>query len=306
MQRYRMAFLLSLLVFISLWALYLHLPAIQKNPKKHNRQVIKIALLSPAVPKKVIEKKVVTKKTISKKATPKKTTPKKLIKKKVVHKKVVKSKKAQPKKIVKKRVLRKREVKRKITKRKVIKRKKIIHKKVIKKRVLPQAPIVEPIIEPIIEPIEQPIIAPTQEPLAVTPPLYEQPQPVTQPKVEMPQIETPKIEEPTFKTSSTPQPKVKNDQYKKAFLRNVRANIIANKRYPKLAKRRHIEGSVKVRFDITQTGEVTNIRFINGKRIFQKSIRKTLERTFPINIPNEVRAELPINDVSVVLHFNII
>jgi len=310
MQRYRMAFLLSLLVFISLWGLYLHLPAIQKNPKKHNKQVIKIALLSPAVPKKVIEKKVVTKKIISKKATPKKTTPKKIIKKKVVHKKAVKSKKAQPKKIVKKRVLKKREVKRKITKRKVIKRKKIIHKKVIKKRVIPQPPIVEPIIEPIIEPIEQPIIEsiiePIQEPLTITPPLYEQPKRVVKPKVKMPQIETPKIEEPTFKTSSTPQPKVKNDRYKKAFLRHVRANIIANKRYPKLAKRRHIEGSVKVRFDITQTGEVTNIRFINGKRIFQKSIRKTLERTFPVNIPNEVRAELPINDVSVVLHFNII
>jgi len=293
MQRYRMAFLLSLLVFISLWAIYLHLPTIQKKPKKNEKQVIKIALLSPAVPKKVVTKKIISKKATPKKATPKKTTPKKLIKKKIVHKKIVK---------IKKKLIKKRKIKRKIIKKKVIKRKKIpkkiIKKKVIKKRVTPQPPIVEPIIEPIIEPV--------QEPLAVTPPLYEQPKPVTKPKVEMPQIETPKIEEPTFKAPSTPQPKVKNDQYKKAFLRNVRANIIANKRYPKLAKRRHIEGSVKVRFDITQTGEVTNIRFINGKRIFQKSIRKTLERTFPINIPNEIRVQLPINDVSVVLHFNII
>jgi protein TonB len=108
-----------------------------------------------------------------------------------------------------------------------------------------------------------------------------------------------------LKATATPQPKVKNNYHKKAFLRNVRSKIIANKKYPKIAKRRHIEGSVKVRFDITKRGHVSNIRFINGKRVFQKSIRKTLERTFPMGIPANVKGELPIMNVSVVLHFNI-
>ena len=283
-----MAFLLSLLVFISLWAVYLNLPEVIEKPKEKKKQVIKIALLSPAVPQKVI----------SKKASPKKVIPKKIIKKKVIQKKVVKVKKVQPKKIVKKKIVKKEKViKRKIIPKKIIK-KKIIQKRVIKKRVIPQPPIIQPIIEP----IEQPTIEPIAQSLPITPPVYVTPKRV----VSKPKIEIPKIEEPTFKASSEPQPKVKNDQYRKAFLRDVRTNIIANKKYPKLAKRRHIEGSVKVRFDITQSGEVTNIRFINGKRVFQKSIRKTLQRTFPISIPNEVRAELPINDVSVVLHFNII
>jgi len=294
MQRYRMAFLLSLLVFISLWAVYLHFPEVTAKSKEKKKQVIKIALLSPVIPKKIIKKKV-------------------------IQKRVVKVKKIQPKKIVRKKVLKKRKPKRKIIKKKVIKRKiipkkiikrKIIQKRVIKKTIIPQPPIALPIIEPIeeprIEPIEQPIIEPIEQPLPIAPPVYVTPKRVITPKVEIPQIETPKMEEPAFKASSEPQPKVKNDQYRKAFLRDIRANIIANKTYPKLAKRRHIEGSVKVRFDITQSGEVTNIRFINGKRVFHKSIRKTLEQTFPVSIPNEVRAELPINDVSVVLHFNII
>jgi len=289
-QRYRMAFLLSLLVFISLLAIYLNLPSVKKEPKKKEKQVIKIALLSPAIPKKNVPKKVEVKKVI----------PKKIIKREVIQKKIVKKvkiHKVQSKKILKKKVVKKKKiVKRKKIPKKIIK-KKIIKKRVIKKKIISKPPIVEPIIEP----IKQPIIEPIQQPLPIVPPVYVTPKPITKP-----QIETPKVEEPTFKASSEPHQKVKNDQYRKAFLRDVRSNIIANKKYPKLAKRRHIEGSVKVRFDITQNGEVTNIRFINGKRIFQKSIRKTLERTFPISIPNRVRAELPINDVSVILHFNII
>ncbi|HHD81934.1 MAG TPA: energy transducer TonB, partial [Campylobacterales bacterium] len=88
-------------------------------------------------------------------------------------------------------------------------------------------------------------------------------------------------------------------------LQNVRSQLIANKKYPKIAKRRGIEGSVKVRFDITASGNVTNIRFLNGKTIFQKSIRKTLQETFPVAIPNNVKADLPISNVNVTLHFNI-
>ncbi|HFS68123.1 MAG TPA: hypothetical protein ENK67_07915 [Flavobacteriia bacterium] len=43
----------------------------------------------------------------------------------------------------------------------------------------------------------------------------------------------------------------------------------------------------------------------NNKTIFQKSIRKTLQETFPVAIPNNVKADLPISNVNVTLHFNI-
>jgi len=253
-QRYRVAFLLSLLVFISLWAIYLNLPEAKKRAKKRETQVIKIALLSPAIPKKSIPKKSVPKKIEIKKVNVTKAVHKKIIKKKVTPKKIVKKVKSK-KKIHKKR----------------------LPKKVIKKRSIKQAPIV-------------------QQATPTAPPV---------PMVDKP-MRKPKVEKSVIKASSSSQQKAKNDQYRKAFLQNVRSTIIANKKYPKLAKRRHIEGAVKVRFDITKNGEVTNIRFINGKRIFQKSIRRTLEKTFPITIPNRVKDELPINDVSVILHFNII
>jgi len=247
-QRYRVAFLLSLLVFVTLWAVYLNLPKVKKEPKKIEKQVIKISLISPAIPKKIIVKKT---KPILPTVVPK-PKPKKVVKKKVVKKKIIK------KKVIKK-----------------ILKKKIIKKKVTKKKI---------------------ITKPMKQPTPVVPPVYVAHKAITKPKTK----------EPILKASSEPQSKVKNDHHKKAFLENVRSKIIANKKYPKIAKRRHIEGSVKVRFDITVNGQVTNIRFINGKRVFQKSIRKTLERTFPVSIPNRIRAELPMFDVSVTLHFNII
>ena len=216
--------------------------------------------------KKVIKKK-------PKKIIPK---PKKIIKKKIVKKKIIK--KIKPKKVVKKKV-----VKKKVVKKRVVK-KKVIPKRIVPKKVIPKKRVIQKPVEEYI-PIAPPVYTPPA-------PVYVAPKPVVRP-----------VLKPTI--VATPQPVVKNNYHKKAFLRNVRSKIITNKKYPKIAKRRHIEGSVKVRFDITAHGHVTNIRFINGKRIFQKSIRKTLERTFPMGIPAEVRADLPLSDVSVVLHFNI-
>ena len=283
--RYVSAFLLSSLTFLLLYFGFISLPKVEKKLRPTPSKVIKIALIAPV--KKIV--KPVVKKT-PKVATPSpivppiilkkivKKEPKKIIKKKIIKKKVIK--KIKPKKIIKKKkIVRKKIIRKKVIKkskpRKVIKKKKIIQKKTIKKKIVQEKIVIK-------KPVE------TYVPIA--PPVYVPPKPVLK---------------PVLKASTTPQPKVKNNYYKKAFLRNVRSKIIANKTYPKIAKRRHIEGSVKVRFDITERGHVSNIRFINGKRIFQKSIRKTLERTFPMGIPNELKNELPIMNVSVVLHFNI-
>jgi len=123
----------------------------------------------------------------------------------------------------------------------------------------------------------------------------------------IPIVKTQKV--PTQKTPINKSPVARvipdNGVAKKAFLNNVRSKIIANKEYPKIALRRHIEGAIKVRFDITKHGQVTNIRFIQGKRVFQKSVRKTLARTFPVAIPTNMKNKLPLSDISVVLHFNI-
>ena len=166
--------------------------------------------------------------------------------------------------------------------------KKIIRKpKKIIKKTKPKKIVKKKIIKKV---IHKKVITPRAIVREVTPlPLYSQPKPIVK------QI-----------TRATPIAKqIDNGQDKKRFLHTIRQKIIANKKYPKLALRRHIEGDTKVRFDITASGQVTHIRFINGKTIFHKSIRKTLQRTFPVNIPANMRGKLPIYDVSVTLHFNI-
>lgn len=229
-------------------------------------------VLRPA-PSKVIKIAIVTApKKVAKPVIKPIITPKpikKIEKKKIVKKKIIKKKihkKKKPKKVIKKKIIKK-------VKHKKIVKKKIVRKKIVRKKVIAKKIIKKPIKK-------EPVVTYTPTPSYIAPKTISKP-----------------------KAKSTPA--AKNNYYKKAFLRNVRAKIITNKRYPRIAKRRHIEGAVKVRFDITKYGQVKNIRFINGKSIFHKSIRKTLERTFPMGIPNEVKNELPILNVSVILHFNI-
>jgi len=181
----------------------------------------------------------------------------------------------------------------------------------IEKEIVPPTPVVKKVEKPIIKKPKPKKIIKKVKPKKVVKKVVKKSKPKVVPKKRV--IPTPK---PHYSTPApivqkapkvTVAPKVSSDngRAKRAFLRNVRAKIIANKKYPKIALRRHIEGAVKVRFDITQYGQIANIRFINGKTVFHKSIRKTLERTFPIGIPNSMKGKLPISDVSVILHFNI-
>ena len=285
-RRYFTAFLLSSLYFALLvWGVLSFLDVEKRlTPKK--KESIKIALITPVAtpvvvpPKQPIVKKipikkpVVQPKPIVKKAPPQKIKPKKIIKKRVIKKK-------RPKKHVVKKVVHKKRV---VHKKKIVHKKRVTHKKkhVVKKKIVPK------VIKP--QPKQEKII---YAPIVQTKPTP-QPKPTPSP-----------ISKPTRVAPQKPKPVTNNAHAKRAFLQNVRAKIIANKKYPKLALRRHIESDVKVRFDITASGGVSNIRCVNGKRIFYKSIRRTLEKSFPINIPKEMRAYLPIHDVSVVLHFNI-
>ena len=294
-QRYRLSFLLSTLIFLILGMGIFSLLEVEKKlqvPKKEH--LVKVALLTlpqpvkKVVPKPIVPKKIVPPAPIVKKKHKPKKVHKRVIKKvkpKKVHKKIVKrvikkhKPKPKPKKIIKK------HKPKKIHKRVIKKPKpKKVHKKIVKKY-KPKA-IPKKIVREIIVPqrvVEQPIIAPMP--------------PVRKPIIR----KAPKVIKATPKTS-TP---TDNGRAKRAFLQNIRSKIIANKKYPRIALRRHIESSVKVRFDITATGQVSNIRFVSGKRIFYKSIKKTLARTFPVGIPSNMMGKLPISDVSVVLHFNI-
>jgi len=193
--------------------------------------------------------------------------PKEIVKPKPKPKKVVKKlkPKPKPKKIVKK-------IKPKP------KHKKIVHKKVIhkKKKIVKK---VKPIRE--------------EE--------YLTPEPVEVVKYVEPQV----IQAAPTPPKPAPTPKADKSAEKRAFLRIVRGQIKANKKYPKIALRRHIEGSVGVMFDIDTNGNVSNIRFLNGRSILQKSVKKAVIRSFPIPIPSNIRSEFPMYNISVTINFKI-
>jgi protein TonB len=272
-HRYSLSFIVSSILFTLLgFSLFLLAQKIEK-PKQLSKSVIKVAILTPVV-KKIIEKKPPAPVIVPPIPLPpkvqKKVEPKKVIKKKV-HKKKIRKKRVVKKKVIKKRVVKKRVVKKKIIKKRVVK-KKIIKKSIVKK------------IQPRREEVYTPVI-PTPQPKRVI----------------RPAIKAPVVHR---KVPSKPQ-KVDKSVEKQQFLSQVRNKIIANKRYPKMALRRHIQGAVKIKFDITSSGNVSNIRYINGKKILQKGARKAIEKSFPMAIPSYLRSELPIKDIYLTIHFNI-
>lgn len=68
------------------------------------------------------------------------------------------------------------------------------------------------------------------------------------------------------------------------FLSQLRDAINKNKTYPNTARRRNIQGEIKVRFQILPSGHVDNIQIVAGKNIFKKSIFSAIKNSFPIKI----------------------
>jgi protein TonB len=182
--------------------------------------------------------------------------------------------KPKPKKVVKKIIKKPKPKSKKITKK--------ITKKIIKKVYKKPKPKPKKIIE-------KP--APIQEEF-FTPEPYPQTESVETPP-------TPVVTQPVV------QPKVDKSAKRRAFLKAVRGKIVRNKKYPPTARRRHIEGSVEVMFDIGTDGSISNIQFLNGKRILQKSVRRAILNSSPLLVPNSLQSELPIYGISVVVHFKL-
>jgi len=72
---------------------------------------------------------------------------------------------------------------------------------------------------------------------------------------------------------------------KNAFLAKIRGKINRNKTYPRIAQKRGMQGSVKVRFTILSNGQVGNIS-LSGKKVFFSSARKAVKKSFPISVKN--------------------
>ena len=72
------------------------------------------------------------------------------------------------------------------------------------------------------------------------------------------------------------------------FLAHLAERINHNKSYPKSARRRGIEGSVKVGFQLSSDGCVSNITLISGREVFRKSAFEAIAKSFPMEVDTAI------------------
>lgn len=172
--------------------------------------------------------------------------------------------------------------------------------------------IEDPEPEPIIEekPIPEKIIPEPIEPKIIPKPVVEkiEKKPVVKKKKKVQKKKTKKkvrkkaAQKTTRGLKRTGTAKKNNTAKKNQFLAQVRQKINKHKSYPKIAKKRRMQGKVKVRFTILANGNVGHIS-IKGPKVFHTSARRAVKSAFPINIKN-APISLP-QSVNLTLHYQL-
>jgi protein TonB len=132
------------------------------------------------------------------------------------------------------------------------------------------------------EPIKKPL-PPEKEHKVLTP----KPKPVIRKKRVITHKSKPKAKKHKYSkkaTKSKPKPKRATTSYMSSsrVISMLKKRIEKNKRYPKMAKRRGLNGKVSVKFKINKAGRVSNIS-TKGSKIFLKSAKSAIEKSFPID-----------------------
>jgi len=152
--------------------------------------------------------------------------------------------------------------------------------------------IEEPVPEEIVKVVEEKIPEPIVESLLPLPkpvppkPIIEKPKK----KIEVKKIikkkpkKIVKKKKPVQKASRASLRKTQaNPDKVNKFYKKIRVKINQNKSYPKIAKRRRMQGSVKVTFTVLRSGKVSNI-LLNGPKVFHNSARHAVKSAFPIAV----------------------
>lgn len=153
--------------------------------------------------------------------------------------------------------------------------------------VVEEKPVVESeIIEELI-PAEEPEIKEEVIPEPIVPKVV--PEPVVKEVKKKPQVKK-KVKKKTVKKTQ-PRQKASSRESKSGlaqknqFLANIRAKINTHKSYPRIAKKRGMQGSVKVKFTILSSGKVGHIS-VSGPKVFHSSARHAVNSAFPVNAAN--------------------
>ena len=167
-----------------------------------------------------------------------------------------------------------------------------------------EQPVVEEEIEPEPEPEEEPVV---EEPIVEEEPEPEEP--VVEEIIPEPVVKPIPTLKPVVKeVKKKPKPKKKiikkkkkrkvtkrasrkatssrvNPKKKSQFLAKIRAKINRAKSYPRIAKKRGMQGIVKVRFTILKNGRVGSIS-VSGPKVFHSSAKRAVKKAFPVNTKN--------------------
>ncbi len=166
-------------------------------------------------------------------------------------------------------------------------------KEIVKEVVAPEPiPEEEPKVEEIIkEPLPEPVVE-----KVVEKPVVKEPKPIIEKRIEKPKEKKRKKKKsvkkkkpkkkfkrkPSRQQASSKQSKSTKAQRNK-FWTTLRAKIDRNKFYPRIAKKRGMEGSVKVKFTILSNGHVGHIS-VSGPKVFHNSAKNAVKRAFPIDV----------------------
>ncbi|MEA3289706.1 MAG: energy transducer TonB, partial [Campylobacterota bacterium] len=120
--------------------------------------------------------------------------------------------------------------------------------------------------------------------------IKKKPKKKVEPKKKKEQKQISQIKQNRSKTKSISNLEEKNILKEKQdhYFKKIKETIAKNKNYPKVAVRRGIQGEVSVKFCISTTGELLSFDILKGKKIFHKSVKKAIEKSFPISAPQGV------------------
>ena len=150
--------------------------------------------------------------------------------------------------------------------------------------------------EPVVE--EKPVVEP--EVIKEEPEVKEEviPEPIVKKVIPKPVVKEvkkkPKVKKKVKKkTAKKTQPRQKassrqsksSPAQKNQFLSNIRTKINKHKSYPRIAKKRGMQGTVNVKFTILSNGKVGNIS-VSGPKVFHNSARNAVKSAFPVDAKN--------------------
>ncbi len=150
-----------------------------------------------------------------------------------------------------------------------------------------EEPIVEELeLEPIAEeePILKEIIPKPIEPKVIPKPIVEK-KPIVKKKKKIKKKVRKKVSVKTTKGPTRTGISRDSTAKKNQFLSKIRQKINQHKSYPKIARRRGMQGVVKVKFTILANGNVGHIS-VSGPKVFHNSARHAVKSAFPVNVKN--------------------